>query len=49
VHDDDWAAWLAEQQPDDERPCSVGCLLVVALCVLFWVLIVAGAVMMYPG
>ena len=51
---DDWATWFAEQQwqdeqrQQDERTFHPGCLLVIGVCVLLWLLVVAGAVTLYP-
>jgi hypothetical protein len=46
--DDDWR-WLVEQpDPADDRVgVHAGCLLVLAVCVLLWLLIIAGAVLLY--
>jgi hypothetical protein len=49
---DDWACWLTEQEEweewqQEERAFHPGCLLVVVVCVLLWVLVVVGAVTLY--
>lgn len=46
---DDWACWLTKQEEweewqQEERTFHPGCLLVVVVCVLLWVLVVVGAV-----
>ena len=47
---DAWAYWFAEQAPPDDDPTlHPGCLLVVGVCVLLWLLIIVGAVALYPG
>jgi hypothetical protein len=50
---DDWACWLTEQEEweewqQEDRTFHPGCLLVVVVCVLLWVLVVVGAVTLYP-
>jgi hypothetical protein len=50
---DDWATWFAEQQQwqeqqQEDRTFHPGCLLVIGVCVLLWLLVVVGAVTLYP-
>jgi hypothetical protein len=44
--EDDWP-WCTERTEDD-RTFHPGCLLVVVVCVLVWLLVVVGAVTLYP-
>jgi len=48
VDDDVWRCWFAEQQPPEHRTFHPGCLLVIVVCVLVWLLVVVGAVTLYP-
>jgi hypothetical protein len=53
VTDDEvWRCWFAEQEEweewqQDERTFHPGCLLVIGVCVLLWLLVVVGAVTLY--
>jgi hypothetical protein len=50
---DDWACWLTEQEEweewqQEDRTFHPGCLLVIGVCVLLWLLVVVLAVTLYP-
>lgn len=50
MRDDEWQRWLAREfsnEPDEERRTYPGCLIVVIVCVILWLVLILGAVQLY--